>query len=421
MANGLTIDPNYTEEGKLQVNVFNSTIARPVSNASIRITTRGSQNSILNQEISDSSGQGSLSNLAAPPRALSETPESQIQPFSEYDVYVTADGFKPTMVEGVQIFSETIASQNVFLQPVVESTDPNVIVINPPVLWGDFPPKIPEEEVKELPDSSGLVVLPTPVIPEFIIVHDGVPTDASARNYYVPFSDYIKNVASCEIYSTWPEQTIVANVLAILSFTLNRVFTEWYRGKGYGFTITSSTAYDHAFNYGRNIFQEISIVVDSIFNSYITRPGIRQPLLTQYCDGRNVSCPTWMTQWGSKDLGDMGYYAVDILKRFYGQDIYLMNAQKVEGIPVSFPGTNLQVGSTGASVRTIQEQLNAISDNFPAINKIRVDGVFGPQTRTAVETFQSIFDLPSSGIVDFPTWYRISDVYVAVARLAELR
>jgi len=253
-----------------------------------------------------------------------------------------------------------------------------------------------------------------------MIVHGGHPTNTSAPTYWVPFKDYIKNVASSEIYANWPEETLKANILAIISFTLNRVFTEWYRNKGHDFTITNSTAVDQAYNHGRNIFTEISMVVDEIFTTYITRPGIRQPLFAQYCDGRRVTCPNWLSQWGSKHMGDQGYDAVSILRRYYGSDIYLASAPKVEGIPSSFPGTSLQTGSSGPDVRTIQEQLNTISNNFPAIPKLRVDGIFGEETRNAVMTFQRIFDIPQSGIVDFPTWYRISGIYVAVARLAAL-
>jgi hypothetical protein len=237
----------------------------------------------------------------------------------------------------------------------------------------------------------------------------------------VPFKDYIKNVACCEIYATWPEQTIIANVLAIISFTLNRVYTEWYRGRGYDFTITNSTAFDHAFSYGRNIFERISQLVDDVFSTYITRPNIRQPLFSQYCDGQKVSCPNWMTQWGSKTLGEQGHDAISILRNFYGQDVYLKQATRGEGVPASFSGANLQTGSSGEAVRTIQTQLNAISNNYPLIKKQRVDGVFGPETLAAVETFQKIFSLPASGIVNFATWYKISAIFVAVERLAELR
>jgi len=423
-------DPILIDQGQLQIGVFveneNSQISTiqsmPVDNATIQITPKGEHDNILDQELTDSSGQSLNINLAAPSLALSMNPEQTDKPFSEYDVIVNAPNFHPTIIEGVQIFPHSFAKQNIFLEPIENTPDStNIISIKEPTLWGNFPPKIPEDDVKPLSNASGLVVLPEPVIPEYIIVHDGAPTNSSAPDYWIPFKDYIKNVASCEIYSNWPEETIKSNILAIISFTLNRVYTEWYRGKGYDFTITSSTAFDHAFSYGRNIFNEISVIVDNIFNTYITRPGIRQPLFSQYCDGQRVSCPGWMTQWGSKNLGDQGYNAIDILKNFYGQDIYLMNAEKVSGVPSSFPGINLQTGSTGPAVRTIQEQLNAISNNYPLINKIRVDGVFGPETRSAVETFQSIFNLPTTGIVDFATWYRISDIYVAITKISELQ
>lgn len=418
MTNG-TIQ-QLTGQGRLKLGVFDINVGRPTSDAIVQITPRGMRNQIIEELITDSSGQTPVINLPAPPLEFSM--ESRVSiPYSEYDVHILTEGFEPQTIEGVQILPNTTAYQDVRLRPITDYLwQTRVISIRDHTLWGIFPPKIPEDEVKELPPSTGYVVLPNPVIPEFVIVHDGRPEDISAPNYWVPFTDYIKNVASCEIFSNWPLSTITANVLAILSFTLNRIYTEWYRGKGYNFTITSSTAYDHAFTYGRNIYEEISTVVDNIFTSFITRPGIRQPLLTQYCDGKNVSCPDWMSQWGSKDLGDQGYTAIDILKRFYGYDVYLMQAEKVAGVPMSYPGTVLQTGSTGEHVRVIQEQLNTISNNFPAIRKIRVDGIFGEETRNAVETFQNIFRLSSDGIVGFSTWYRISDIYTAVTRMAEL-
>ena len=252
------------------------------------------------------------------------------------------------------------------------------------------------------------------------MVHDGAPGDSTAANYYVRYRDYIKNVASSEIYATWPDATIRANVLAIMSFTLNRVYTEWYRGKGYVFTITSSTAYDHKFIYGRNFFQSISQVVDEMFENYLSRPNVRQPILTQYCDGQRVTCPDWMSQWGSKYLGDQGYSAIDILRSYYGNDMYINSAEGISGIPASWPGYDLGVGASGPKVRQLQEQLARISRAYPAIPTITADGVYGSRTREAVEKFQSVFGLPVTGIVDYPTWYKISDIYVAVSRIAEL-
>ena len=411
---------NQIERGRLQVNVSALDVGKPADNAVIRITPRAEEN-VIEELTTDSSGRTPVTDLPAPPVDFSMSP-GEPKPYSEYDVYVTLEGYKPVKIEGTQILPDTTALQDIRLEPAVTVTpSAENVPIEPHTLWGIFPPKIPEDPVKPLPESGGFVVLPQPVIPEFIIVHEGAPTDPTARNVWVYFKDYIKNVASCEIYSTWPTATLEANILAILSFTMNRVYTEWYRGKGFDFTITNSTAYDHAYVHGRNIYTGISTVVDYLFTNYITKPNIRQPLLTQYCDGSRVQCPNWMTQWGSKNLGDQGYDSISILRNFYGPDIFLMQAEKVSGVPISYPGTELQMGSQGPSVRTIQEQLNTISNNYPAINKIRVDGVYGDQTRTAVESFQRIFNLPITGVVDFATWYAISNIYVAVTKMAELR
>ncbi len=411
---------NQVDTGRLQVKVSAVDIGRPAGNAVIRIAPRADEN-IIEELMTDTSGTTPVIELAAPPVEFSQNP-GEPKPYTEYDLYVSLDGYKPVVIEGAQILPSTTALQDVRLEPavVVGPQPPQSIPIEDHTLWGIFPPKIPEDPVKPLPDSTGFVVLPQPVVPEFVIVHQGAPADTSAPNAWVRFQDYIKNVASSEIYSTWPRETIKANVLAILSFIMNRIYTEWYRGKGFDFTVTNSTAYDQAFVYGRNIYTEISTVVDELFTTFVTKPGIRQPLFTQFCDGVRTQCPNWMTQWGSKALGDQGYDSVTILRNYYGQDIYLMEAQKVSGVPVSYPGNPLQMGSEGPNVRMIQEQLNAISNNYPAINKMRVDGYYSDQTRTAVETFQRVFNLPVTGIVDFATWYRISNIYVAVTRMAEL-
>jgi hypothetical protein len=408
------------QRGFLRVSVYDETEGRPINNAQVRISTGGEEGEILEQLMTDSSGNTEQIDLSAPDIEFSLEPNSRIRPYSEYNVTVNVEGFEPFSIEGVQILPEALALQNVFLKRrQTNSAVGNNLFILPHTLWETFPPKIPEEPIKPLPEGEGFIVLPEPVIPEFIVVHDGVPSNASAQNFYVPFKDYIKNVASCEIYSTWPVETLEANILAIISFTLNRVYTEWYRGKGYDFTITNSTAYDQAFVYGRNIFSEISEIVDYLFTTYITKPNIRQPLFAQYCNGNTVTCPGWLSQWGSKALGDQGYDAVQILRQYYGSDIYLAAATTVSGVPSSYPGTALQLGSEGMSVRTIQEQLNAISDNYPAIQKVRVDGVYDSATEEAVKKFQEIFDLPQSGVVDFATWYQISNIYVAVEKLAE--
>ena len=304
------------------------------------------------------------------------------------------------------------------MTPIVQTPGEAVYNIDANTLYGIYPPKIPESEIKPT-NETGEIVLNRVVIPEYIIVHDGVPS-SSAQNYYVRFKDYIKNVASSEIYSTWPENTIYANVLAILSFTLNRVYTEWYRNQGYNYTITSSTAYDHKWTRGRNIFTNISVIVDSVFVNYISRPGVRQPLLTQYCDGVRTQCPRWMTQWGSKALGDQGKTAIQILRNYYGNEVFINTAPEVSGVPSSWPGANLSTGSSGDNVRIIQQQLNRIAQVYTVIPTLVVDGQFGPRTTNAVKAFQNVFSLPVTGVVDRATWYKISQIFVAITRIAEL-
>lgn len=283
------------DRGILQVNVTSSVGLRPIENADIRISYTGEPDSTLERVTTNSSGQTEGMELPTPPLEYSMKP-SENQPYSEYTVLVDAEGYQPISVAGIELFSGEIALLPVRLIPEgVERDTSDDIVIPANTLFGDFPPKIPEDEIKPV-NESGEIVLSRVVVPETVVVHDGPPSDSSANDYYVNYRDYIKNVASCEIYATWPEATLRANILAIMSFTLNRVYTEWYRNKGYDFTITSSTAYDHKWVYGRNIFSNISRIVDEMFNNYLSRPNVRQPILTQYCDGQRVQCPNWMTK-----------------------------------------------------------------------------------------------------------------------------
>lgn len=408
------------EKGALKIQCFQGETYIPVDGGKAILTpVEGGAELILNI---DSIGESQVVELEAPPLAYSQEPSQQL-PYSLYNLTVERQGFEPLIIRGVQIFPEELAIQYCRLEETNSRSGyrQQVIEILPNRLNGDYPEKIPEEVEKPLPPPTSGVVLPQPVVPEFIIVHQGTPTNTAAPNVTVPYKDYIKNVASCEIYSTWSQNTIRANVYAIISFTLNRIYTEWYRGKGYKFDITNSTAFDHAFNYGRNIYENIGVVVDEIFSTYIKRFGRKQPLLAQYCDGKNVQCPGWMTQWGSKYLGDQGRIPYDILKTYYGNDIELTRAEQVTGSPQSYPGYELVVGSTGEEVRVIQEQLNRIAQNYPLIPKVPVDGNFGTKTQEAVKVFQSIFNLPQTGVVDYATWYKISDVYVGVTRIAEVR
>ncbi len=405
----------YTDIGYLSVDVKAVPNAQPVEGAAVSIFAA---ERLVEQLSTNQAGQSEPVELGAPPLELSLMPETRIRPYSEYTVRVDAPGFETVYVEGVQILAGRLAIQRVNMRPAPPEPAPRIYVVEPNSLWGDFPPKIPEPEVKPLPTGDGFVVLDEPLVPEFMVVHLGAPQDTTAQDVWVPFKDYIANVASCEIYSTWPIETIRANVLAIISFALNRVYTEWYRSRGFNFTITNNTAFDMLFSYGRNIFDSILNVVNEIFTTYVTRPGIRQPLFTQFCDGVRGTC-AGLFQWGSKSLGDQGFDALSILRNYYGTNIYLTQAQRVRGVPISYPGQPLQIGSTGMDVRTIQIQLNTISDSYPMIPKLRVDGIYGPLTAQSVSIFQQIFRLPVTGIVDFATWYEISKIYVSVTRLAE--
>lgn len=397
--------------GGLEVEVYRGTVGEPAVGAVVSVTGENGESFSLTTDIS---GETAVVYLSTPPLYLSEAPVD-IRPYSTAEVVIKKDGFDTEIVSGVQILPDSIAVLRVFL---AEGSGTRRIEITPSKLYEPREPKIPEEEVKPIRSETGFAVLDRVVIPEYIVVHDGAPDDTDAPDYYVPYKDYIKNVASSEVYSTWEIEAIRANVLAIISFTLNRVFTEWYRNKGKSFTITSSTAVDHYFVYGRNIYQEISQVVDELFSTYIVREGNRQPLLAQYCDGKNVSCPGWMTQWGSQYLAQQGYSAVEILKFFYGDDIYLTTAERVAGVPYSFPGEILEVGSSGEPVKVIQEQLNVIGRTYSAIEKLSVDGIYGAATERAVRKFQEIFNLAPSGIVDYATWYQISHIFTAVEKLA---
>jgi len=410
------MNPNYLDKGDLQI--FVTAGESPIPDARVRVTDP-QNGAVLEDAVTDASGQTPFFELPAPPIEWSVVEgETDRRPYAVYNVTISAGGRQTLHISGVEVLPEGRSIQRAELPPAAPGGfNVRNLLLPPHALWGEPSSRAPEDAVKPLPEQSGLVVLPEPVIPEFIVVHDGRPDDASAANYWVRFKDYIKNVACCEIYSTWRTEAIKANVLAIISFTLNRVYTEWYRGKGYDFTITSSTAFDQSYSYGRTVFEEIGVVVDDLFTTYITKEGIAQPLFTQYCDGRRTQCGG-LSQWGSQALAEQGWSVMDILRKYYGSDIYLKSAEKVEGVPMSYGGEVLSPGSEGEAVRTIQRQLNRIGQNFPAIPTIPVDGVYGPATQEAVTAFQKIFHLPQTGSVEFGTWYEISNVFVAVSGIA---
>lgn len=421
-------NPNYT--GNLTINVTSSIGLIPINNATITISLKSTPQSPILTLTTDNSGQTKTIQLPAPNFSYSQEP-GDIQPYTEYNIDVSAPGYETVRVSGTEILPDVNAIQPITMNPL-NLAEQNPITSTPEIpsegevenilipdhtLYGDYPAKIPEAEIKPI-DESGEIVLSRVVIPEYVIVHDGLPSDSSAPNYYVRYTDYIKNVVSSEIYATWPESTIYANTLAIMSFTLNRVYTEWYRNQGYDFTITSSTAYDQKWIYGRNIYENIDRIVDSIFANYLSRPGVRQPIFTSYCNGTTATC-TGLSQWGSKYLGDQGYSPIEIIRYYYGYDMYINSTTYISGVPYSWPGYDLSTGSSGSKVLQLQQQLNRIAQNYPAIPRIQEDGIYGSNTANAIKKFQSIFGLPATGIIDYPTWYKVSEIFVGVSRISE--
>lgn len=406
--------------GFIKVELFTAREVVPVSGGNIFILKSTSVDFDKGRILTtDSSGITKILEVDTPDIELSKNKDSEQIPYSVYDLYVRAPGYKDAVVEGVQVFSNEVSIQQIEMIPTtkegefLEELEHNYI---PPHQLIEEMPRVQVDEKEPIFQSKVLI---RPYIPEFITVHLGAPS-SYAENVTVRFPEYIKNVASSEIYPTWPEHAIRANIYCQISFALNRVYTEWYRNKGYNFHITNSTAYDQYFIKGRNIFENISRIVDDIFNEYITREGYMEPLLAQYCNGTTVTCKG-LSQWDTVKLATDGYETMEILKNYYGDNIELTKTNDIRGIEESFGGTPLKLNSTGSDVETIQRQINRISNNYPAIPKIEpVDGVFGSETESSVKAFQRIFNLYADGIVGKSTWYKISGIYVGVKRLAEL-
>lgn len=348
------------------------------------------------------------------------------RPYSRYIVEVTKEGYQTVIIKGVQVFSSIESIQTIKMKKLrkknYRQVSAEIYEIGDIVVFGDYPPKDPEDELKIKLDPDVFYVMTMVTIPEFIIVHDGVPTYKDAIDYWVPFKDYIKNVACSEIYPDWNEQAIYANVIAIISFTLNRFYTEWYRNQKYPFIITSSTQYDHKFIPNRNTFDTINKVVDDIFNMYIRRPSSIEPLAAQYCDGKKTHCPGRLEQFGSQELALKGHSYKYILEYYYGSNIVIEKCyESSAGAPYSYPGSELKIGSQGKDIQIIQKQLNTISNNYPSIPKLEEDGIYSNDTMNSVKIFQSIFELPKTGTVDFSTWYEISRVFVSVTKMGEFK
>ena len=394
----------------LVINVYSDTIANPVKGATVVVSKDGVDIATVK---TDEDGKTNSITLETVDKSYSEEEQHTTRPYETYDLLVTALGLTPTRIEGVQIFDGVTSIQNVYLTSIDENQGEDTSVITPNTLWGNYPSNISEENQEEEPVTP--YVLSKVLVPENIVVHDGVPSNFSAANYTVPFIDYIKNVASSEIYSTWPTETIKAIVLAIISYTLNRVYTEWYRSRGYDFTITSTTSYDQKYTVNGTIFEPISRIVDQIFTNYI-RYGFRpEPLLAHYKS--STTEPGNLSQWGSKELGDKGYNYMQILQYYYGNNIGIYEAETTQAYPYSFT-TALKEGDCSRDVYILQNTLNYIRGSYPGIPMIEnPSGLFDSSTTKAVQTFQNVFGLSPTGTVNYQTWYMISYIFIAVSKM----
>lgn len=389
------------------------------------VPLRGVQISVLDDEqnriyelTTDENGDTRSVSLETVDKSYSQNENFAGTPYVTYNVLARAQGFNTLFVADIPIFDGELAVLPLALVPMQEdqrSSEQTRITVGAPAVT------MTGEREQEGPgrEAGDQYVLRQVVIPNPITVHMGTP-DSTASNIQVSFPDYVKNVASSEIYPTWPEAALRANIYAIITFALNRVYTEWYRAKGYSFDITNSTAYDQYFVYGRPVYESISRIVDQIFNEYVRRQGQNAPYFTSFCNGTTANC-AGLSQWGTVTLANQGYTPIRILRYYYPDDIEIAETNAVSNVVTSYPGTPLRVGSTGLDVQTIQTYLNRIRRNYPVIPAITDEtGVFGDSTRAAVTKFQSIFNLATDGIVGKATWYKISNLYTAVTRLAEL-
>lgn len=400
--------------GYLQVMVTTQT-ALPLENVKITVIDSATSQTLESKTAyTDSSGKTPLIELETAGRAYSlDEDNTTVLPYKNYDLIIEKEYFIRGQITGAQIYEGETTLQTIGLMP------------RPTEFGNEFESELNRGEIQKLfttePDlqeGTNDYVLQRVVIPQTVTVHLGRP-DASRQNVTVPFRTYLKSVAASEIYPTWPQQALRANIHAQISFVLNRIYTEWYRSRGYNFDITNSTSFDQKYVHNRATFESTDKIVDEIFNTYVTRQYNREPYFTEYCDGKQVTC-NGMKQWGTVDLANQGMNALQILQYYYGDDIQINETNYIANVNSSYPGTALRRGSSGENVRILQAQLNRISDNYPAIGKQTVDGVFGANMENAVRTFQRVFNLTADGVVGKATWYKISYIYVAVKKLAEL-
>lgn len=418
--------------GYLIVQVQTADGALPVGSA--HVTLSAPDGAALYETYTDADGNTEPLTLPAPDKQYTLDPHYQKPAYSTWDVIVEKEGFVTAHIHAVEVVDTQTALLPVQMHPLVDEPSPqrDEYIDIPPIGLllpdqeqvgppsADFWPEAPQAGASPLAASQTARTLGQVLIPDYITVHLGTPTNASARNVRVRFPDYIKNVASSEIYSTWPRNALIANIHAIVTFAINRVYTEWYRSRGFNFDITNSTAYDQYYRDGAQIFANISQIVDEIFNVYASRRGFRNPFFTSFCNGTTVTC-NGLSQWGTVTLANRGMTPIQILHYYYPNDLELITSTNIAGIPQSYPGYALRTGSQGEPVRRMQNYLNQIRQNFPLIPLIsNPNGTFGPETEAAVRAFQRSFDLTADGVIGQATWNKISFTYVGVMRLAEL-
>lgn len=424
--------------GRLQITTFLAQQALSVPNVLIRIFKQVDEEIVFEKYLlTDEEGLSEIIELETKPRSLSLDEANNQRPYETYSVELMLAGFQTFLIQGVQIFEGELSELPIEMIPTpsrepvfeVDTIPDHHLLTNaggdtlsqqPTRQYVPFEPdyRFYEDEDIKSPERINFV-LKGVVIPRRIRVHLGRPT-ANAENVNCDFIYYIKNVCSSEIYPTWPRQALLANIHAQVSLALNRIYTEWYPSKGYDFDITNNTAFDQAFVKNRNIYESVSQVVDEVFNQYLRKLNYSEPFYAEYCDGKIAQCPG-MKQWGTLTLANQGLTAIQILQRYYTTSVRLVTTERVEDVKGSYPGTPIRNGSSGDDVTLLQQQLNAIAVNYPAITPIYpVDGIYGAQTEAAVRVFQRQFSLTVDGVVGKSTWYKINYIYIAVRKLAEL-
>jgi len=400
--------------GFLKISATTGNGVGPVANASYIIKDKSG--AVLFSGLTDENGDSTVYSLPAPDTEFSQMPQSRVTPYALYDVSIRQKDFQSIDKFDVQVYDKITTVVALNMEPYITGQDDaDQSFVTPPPSVAMPTTTRGQVGTNQLPDGR---VLTSVIVPDYITVHLGAP-NSRVNNVRIPFIDYIKNVVSSEIYPTWPTNAILANIAAIVTFALNRIYTEWYRSRGYNFDITASTAFDMAYVPNREIYSNISELVDSVFTVYAQREGFRNPYFTEFCNGTTATC-NGLSQWGTVSLANNGLSVLEILRYYYPKDLILSNAP-TGVVQNSYPGSPLRLGSSGVDVRRIQTYLNRIRQNFPLIPAISpVDGSFGAQTQDAVRVFQRTFNLTSDGIVGVGTWNKISQIYTAVTGLAEL-